>query len=141
MKYLVNGGRAHYIIESKVQWKPFWLAIQQYPENDWLGGNFPCTMTSAHRPHCNPQCTRLKRDKKTPITIWTVRDWKMLRTHPDDKNIWPGPSRRVSCGVQSYCQQHHYIIIPLCYRNTNLVFHSTWKALSFLLSGKSFKYE
>ena len=21
-----NGGRAHYIIESKVQWKPFWLA-------------------------------------------------------------------------------------------------------------------
>ena len=34
-----------YIIESKVQWKPFWLAAQQYPQNDWLGGNFPYTMT------------------------------------------------------------------------------------------------
>ena len=46
-----NGGRAHYIIESKVQWKPFWLANQQYPQNDWLGGNFPYTMTYAHGPH------------------------------------------------------------------------------------------
>ena len=48
----LNGGRAHYIIESKVQWKPFWLATQQYSQNDWLGGNFPCTcrstMTYAH---------------------------------------------------------------------------------------------
>ena len=46
-----NGDRAHYIIESKVQWKPFWLATQQYPQNDWLGGNFPYTMTYAHGPH------------------------------------------------------------------------------------------
>ena len=48
----MDGGRAHYIIESKVQWKPFWLATQQYPQNDWLGGNFPYTMTYAHSPHC-----------------------------------------------------------------------------------------
>ena len=46
-----NGGRAHYIIESKVQWKPFSLATQQYPKNDWLGGKFPYTMTYAHGPH------------------------------------------------------------------------------------------
>ena len=46
-----NGGRAHYIIESNVQWKPFWLATQQYPQNDWLGGKFPYTMTYAHGPH------------------------------------------------------------------------------------------
>ena len=32
-----NGGRAHYIIESKVQWKPFCRATQQYPQDDWLG--------------------------------------------------------------------------------------------------------
>ena len=49
-----NGGRAHYIIESKVQWKPCWLATQQYPQNDWLGGKFPYTMTYAHGPHCHP---------------------------------------------------------------------------------------
>ena len=47
---IFNGGRAYYIIESKVQWKPFWLATQQYPQNDWLGGNFPYTMTYAHGP-------------------------------------------------------------------------------------------
>ena len=46
-----NGGRAHYVIESKVQWKPFWLATFLYPQNDWLGGNFPYTMTLAHGPH------------------------------------------------------------------------------------------
>ena len=45
------GGRAQHIIESKVQWKPFWLATQQYPQNDWLGGKFPYTMTYAHDPH------------------------------------------------------------------------------------------
>ena len=49
--FCMNGGRAHYIIESKVQWKPFWLATQQYPENDWLGGNLPYKMTYAHGPH------------------------------------------------------------------------------------------
>ena len=43
-----NGGRAHYIIESKVQWKPFCRATQQYPQDDWLGGKFPYTMTYAH---------------------------------------------------------------------------------------------
>ena len=42
-----------YIIESKVQWIPFWLATQQYPHNDWLGGNFPYTMAYAHGPHLN----------------------------------------------------------------------------------------
>ena len=35
-----NEGRAHYIIVSKVQWKPLWLATQQYPQNDWTGWQF-----------------------------------------------------------------------------------------------------
>ena len=51
-----NGGRAHHIIESKVQWKPFCRATQQYSQDDWLGGKFPYTMTYAHGPHliyCN----------------------------------------------------------------------------------------
>ena len=41
----------HYIIESEIQWKPFWLATQQYPQNDWLSGNFPCTMMYVHGAH------------------------------------------------------------------------------------------
>ena len=42
----LNGGRAHHdVIESKVQWKPFWLVTQLYPHNDKLGGIFPYTMT------------------------------------------------------------------------------------------------
>ena len=35
------GSRAHYITVSKVQWKPFWLATQLYPQNDWTGWQFP----------------------------------------------------------------------------------------------------
>ena len=45
---LHNGGCAHYVIVSKVQWKPFWLATQLYPQNDWLG--VPYTMTYAPPP-------------------------------------------------------------------------------------------
>ena len=30
-------GRAHHVIVSKIQWKPFWLAIQLYPQIDWTG--------------------------------------------------------------------------------------------------------
>ena len=48
---VLQWARAHYVIESKVQWKPFWLATQQYPQIDWLGGKFPYTMTYAHCPH------------------------------------------------------------------------------------------
>ena len=32
-----NGACAHYVMVSKMQWKPFWLAIQFYPQNDWTG--------------------------------------------------------------------------------------------------------
>ena len=50
---LRNGGRAHYVIESKFNGSHFWLATKQYPQNDWLGGNLlcTCTMTYAHGPH------------------------------------------------------------------------------------------
>ena len=30
-----NGSRAHYVMVSKIQWRPFWLAAQLYPQNDW----------------------------------------------------------------------------------------------------------
>ena len=32
-----NGVRAHYVMVSKIPWKPFWLAIQLYLQNDWTG--------------------------------------------------------------------------------------------------------
>ena len=32
-----RGARAHHVMVSKVQWKPFWLATQLYPQNDWTG--------------------------------------------------------------------------------------------------------
>ena len=34
---LTNGGRAHYVMVSKIQWTPYWLATQLYPPNDWTG--------------------------------------------------------------------------------------------------------
>ena len=37
---LLNGDRVHYVMVSKIQWKPFWLATQLYPQNDWTGWQF-----------------------------------------------------------------------------------------------------
>ena len=31
----MNGACAHYVMVSKFQWKPFWLATQRDPQNDW----------------------------------------------------------------------------------------------------------
>ena len=30
-----NGACAHYVMVSTFQWKPFWLATQRNPQNDW----------------------------------------------------------------------------------------------------------
>ena len=38
---------------SKFQWKPFWLATQRDPQNDWTATQNRGTMTYSHRPHCN----------------------------------------------------------------------------------------
>ena len=35
-----HGGRTHYTIVFKIQWKPFWLATQLYPQHDWTGWQF-----------------------------------------------------------------------------------------------------
>ena len=32
---IYNGACAHYVMVSKFQWKPFWLATQRDPQNDW----------------------------------------------------------------------------------------------------------
>ena len=42
-----NGGRVHYVIVSKIQWKPFWLATQLYPQNDWTEWQF-CVNVCTH---------------------------------------------------------------------------------------------
>ena len=35
-----NGGRAHYVMVSKTQWKPFWLAILLFRQNGWAQLHF-----------------------------------------------------------------------------------------------------
>ena len=35
-----HGACAHYVMVSKTQWKPFWLATNLYPLNDWAGWHF-----------------------------------------------------------------------------------------------------
>ena len=37
---LLMGHIRNYVMESNFQWKPFWLATQLYPENDWTGWQF-----------------------------------------------------------------------------------------------------
>ena len=34
------GACVHYVMVSKIQWKPFWLATQLYPQNDWAGRQY-----------------------------------------------------------------------------------------------------
>ena len=34
LAYCINA-YAHYVMVSKFQWKPFWLATQRDPHNDW----------------------------------------------------------------------------------------------------------
>ena len=46
-------GRAPCVLVSTIQWKPFWFAMQLYPQNDWAGWqiyvNFDvCTPAPAH---------------------------------------------------------------------------------------------
>ena len=35
VKISTFGSCAHYVMVSKFQWKPFWLATQRDPQNDW----------------------------------------------------------------------------------------------------------
>ena len=35
MAKMYNGACTHYVMVSKFQWKPCWLATQLYPQNDW----------------------------------------------------------------------------------------------------------
>ena len=47
-----NGACAHYVMVSKIQWQPFWLATQLIHEMTGLGGQKVWIMTYSHRPHC-----------------------------------------------------------------------------------------
>ena len=33
----INEACQHYMVVSKIEWQPFWLANQLYPQNDWAG--------------------------------------------------------------------------------------------------------
>ena len=50
-----NGGGVHYVMVSKIQWKPFWLATgapSSIYKTTGLGGKMVWTMTYAHWPNC-----------------------------------------------------------------------------------------
>ena len=49
-------GRAYFIMVSKTQWKPFWLANKLYPQNDWLGCNFVWRMCTGPIAGCVSVC-------------------------------------------------------------------------------------
>ena len=103
----INGGRAHYIIESKVQWKPFWLATQLYPQNDWLGGNFPYTMTYAHGP------IRERDHEWRHIMFWRQKDGFPSSVYGAVqvlRRVWQG--RRLASAEKRCGQLNHHRIAP-----------------------------
>ena len=40
----LNGACAHYVMVSKFQWNPFWLATQRDPQNDWTATQKSCEL-------------------------------------------------------------------------------------------------
>ena len=44
---------------SEIQWKPFWLATQLYPQNDWPDGSACEVWCIQHRPHSAYRWQRL----------------------------------------------------------------------------------
>ena len=40
IKGTINGACAHFVMVTRIQWKPFWLATHLYPQNDWIGSQF-----------------------------------------------------------------------------------------------------
>ena len=62
-------GGAHYVMVSRIQWQPFWIATQLCPQNDWTGWQF-----CAHYDTCvQPPFLSLK-EKKTTTDI-SVHGW------------------------------------------------------------------
>ena len=63
----INGACAHYVMVSKFQWKPFWLATQPDPQNDWTGWQNSCELrricTGPIRPNA-PRTTIARRSEK-----------------------------------------------------------------------------
>ena len=101
----LNGACAHYIMVSKFHWKPFWLATQRDPQNDWTATQTVWTMTYSHRPHwvlCSMD------------TFATSLSAKLIHDCHGDLStfLWHGtttPIRGEGGGVQdghSYCVQH-----------------------------------
>ena len=139
----LEGGRAHYIIESKVQWKPFRLATQQYPQNDWLGGNFPHTMTYAHGPHwvklfiirsrlwsgyCGNQITRTASISFSPACFVSERDTLSL-TKQNEANVVERSLREVPTfmsNTQLTSGQSSFI----CRTEGNIQSGSNWSQVS-----------
>ena len=81
-----NGGREHYVIVSKIQWKPFWLVTQLYPHNDWArwqnGVNDDVCAQSPFFPLCLTDLCMLalSRSKCHPPNI-VVLNYRSIRAH------------------------------------------------------------
>ena len=40
ISFMTSEACGHNVMVSKIQWKPFWLAIELYYQNDWTGWQF-----------------------------------------------------------------------------------------------------
>ena len=65
---------------SKIQWKPFWLATQLYPQNDWAGGTFVWTMAYLHSPDSTVDLGGIA---PTSTPILSCLTWEKLRVIMD----------------------------------------------------------
>ena len=72
-----NGACAHYVMVSKFQWKPFWLATQRDPQNDWTATQNRVNYdVFAHAPS-------EEEEKKRKRRKWQER-WSNLRRYKNE---------------------------------------------------------
>ena len=94
--------RAHYIIESKVQWKPFWLATQQYPET-WLAGwQVPVYYDVCARPPSLWFVAIVR------LSYFTKKRLRLCQVEEDDQtNVLQGKLRLQLLGLLPWWQTEH----------------------------------
>ena len=66
-----NGACAHYVMVSKFQWNPFWLATQRDPQNDWTAAqNRVNNDVFAQAPLTSHDSANYKRVTNTMNNLW-----------------------------------------------------------------------
>ena len=88
-----NGACAHYVMVTKFQWKPFWLATQRDPQNDWAATqnrvNYDVFSQAPFNPSMPPQrlCQPCQLHRKTACLVCGGKQFVAVRVPPGNAQL------------------------------------------------------